>query len=152
MVKSRYDTATLDLLSWEAPEVAIRFEAEEIRAATLQAQICKAVSVALADCGKSRDQVAQEMSAYLGVEVTENMLNAYTSPARENHNISAVRLIALAVVTGDHRLLSIGPDRAGLAVVEERYLSVIRAKQMRDKAAELADLAATEERRARGAR
>jgi hypothetical protein len=159
MVKARHDSDTLDLLSWEPPTVAVGYNEKEVRAATLQAQICRAVTVALNDCGKPRDLIAAEMSEYLGEEVSVNMLNAYSSPARDKHNISAVRLIALAIVTADIRLFSIGPDRLGHAVVEDRYLSLIMAKQMQDKAQELKDkaeelnkAAALEEKKARGVR
>jgi len=149
MVRDRRDGLTLDLLAWEPPEPSVRFEPSQVRGATLKAKLCRAMAIALDECGKDRDQVAAEMSEYLDETVTKAMLDAYLSEARGNHNINVVRFAALVHATGDFRLLSLIPELFGFAVMDDRYVALIRAQQMRDKAAELARLADAEERRAR---
>ncbi|ACI98507.1 hypothetical protein [Rhodospirillum centenum] len=124
-MRIRGDDRTLDLLNWEPPKVVHRFEVDHVRAATLRAQISKAVAVALKDCGKNRDEVAQEMTDYLGETTGKNMLDAYASEAREDHVINVVRFMGLVHATGDIRLLQLLAEPFGLAVVEKKYLPAI---------------------------
>lgn len=124
-MRHRGDDRTLDLLSWQPPEVVRRFEVDQVRAASLRAQISKAVAVALKDCGKSREDVAEEMSEYLGEPTGKNMLDAYASEAREEHVINLVRFMGLIHATGDVRLLNMLAEPFGLAVVEQKYLPAI---------------------------
>jgi hypothetical protein len=138
MVKLRHDDRTLDLLSWEPPAPVAAFPEEKVRAADLRAMIAKAVSLSLKDCGKSRAEIASEMSAYLGEATSEHMLNAYASEAREEHVISIVRFIGLAHATGDaQRLLQLLADRFDLAVIPARYLAAIDDAVIADKIDEL---------------
>lgn len=150
MVRDRRDKGTLDLLDWQPPEPAVRFEAALVRGATLGARICRAMAVALDECEASREDVAERMSEYLGVKVSKAMIDAYVSEARDTHTINIVRFAALVHATKDWRLLSLLPELFGFAVIDERYVSLIRAVQIREKAAELEKLADVEERRARG--
>ncbi|MEW5728177.1 MAG: DNA transposition protein, partial [Pseudomonadota bacterium] len=70
--------------------------------------------------------------------------------ARDTHTINVIRFAALVHATRDWRLLSLLPELFGFAVVDDRYVSLIRSVQIREKADELARLADAEERRARG--
>lgn len=149
MVRDRRDHLTPDLLSWQPPEPAVRFE-QPVRGATLGARICRAMAMALEDCEFDRDQVAARMSAYFGRAVSKAMLDAYVSEARSTHAITLERFAALVHATQDWRLLSLLPELFGFAVVDERYVALIRATQMREKAEELESMARAEERRARG--
>ena len=97
-----------------------------------------------------RSQVAARMSEYLDEQITENMLDNYASEARADTVINGVRIMALAHVTDDERLLQVMAEPYGWAVIDDRYVSLIRATQIREKARELEQLAAVEERRARG--
>lgn len=137
MARQRHDSRTLDLLGWQPPAPVKRFAEEKVRAATLRGAIARAVSAALKECGKPREQVAQEMSAYLGEEMTQNMLDAYASEAREEHVISLVRFVALLHVTGDQRLLQVIAELFGWAVIPQRYLPAIEAEILSDKIEEL---------------
>lgn len=125
MARQRGDDRTLDLLAWEPPEVVKRFEADQVRAASLRAQISKGVALALKDCGKSRDEVAAEMTDYLGEPTGKNMLDAYASEAREEHVINLVRFMGLVHATGDVRLLQMLAAPFGMAVIPNRYLSAV---------------------------
>jgi hypothetical protein len=140
-VKRRGDSGTLDLFATleTAPAVA-RFDAERVRGATINARIAKAVAAVLKDAGRSRDVIAQEMSAYLGEPVSRASLEAFASEAKEGHTISAPRLVALFVVTGDLRLLNAVLADTGAIAVEERYEALIR----RERYAELEERASRE--------
>lgn len=150
MVRDRRDTRTMDLLSWQPPEPAVRFDEGQVRGATLSARFCRAMAVALDECGVSREEIADRMSEYLGVKVSKAMLDAYVSEARDTHTINVIRFAALVHATRDWRLLSLLPELFGFAVVDDRYISLIRSVQIREKAEELARLADAEERRAKG--
>lgn len=137
MVRARGDNRTLELLDWEPPALAPRFDEKAVRAASLRSRISKAVAEALKDCGRSRDEVAAEMSAFLGEEVGKNMLDAYASEARDDHTISYLRLIALARVTGEVRLLQVGAEPLDHSVVADRYLGAIEDAMLEDKKKEI---------------
>lgn len=125
MARVKGDTRTLDLLAWEPPEVVQRFQVDQVRAASLRAQISKAVALALKDCDRNREEVAQEMSDYLGESVGKSALDAYASEAREDHVINVVRFMGLIHATGDVRLLQLLAEPFGLAVVDKKYLPAI---------------------------
>lgn len=80
--------------------------------------IAAKVARALKDDDRSREVIAAEMSDLLGgEEVTRFMLDAYASEAREQHNISAGRFLALIAVTGRFDLLDAATRRIGAAVL-----------------------------------
>jgi hypothetical protein len=122
----------LSLLGWTPPQAEMAFAEHDVRGATVDARISRAVSVALAECGKPRGQVAREMSRYLGEDVSAAMLDAYASVARTAHRISVPRLAALLHATGDRRLLQLLADPFGWAVIEKRHLPLIEVALIRD--------------------
>lgn len=127
------DTKTLDIFGAFTPEPVVeRFPAERVRAASLPALVARAVSETLKDCGLPRAKVAADMSAFLDERVTEAMLNAYASAARESHNIPAHRLIALALVANDARLLNAVLEDADFIVVSAKYEPLIRREMARE--------------------
>ena len=96
-----------------------------MRAATLGGSIARAIAATLRDCGLDRAAVAKQMGEYLGQTVPKTMLDACASQARETHDMSGARLVALMHVTQDFRLLQLLADQFGLAVVERQYLPKI---------------------------
>lgn len=127
------DDRTLDLFDAARPERAeVGFDQAEVRAATLAGRLCKAMALALKDCGKSRDEVAAEMSEYLGEEVSKAMLDAYVSPARDKHTISVTRYAALIHSTGDMRLLGLLPALFGHAVIDRHYLPWVEMARLEE--------------------
>ncbi len=104
-------------------------------------QTCRAVADILKDDNRSREVIAAEMTVLLEQEVSKAMLDAYTSPGREDHNISFDRMKALIAVTGrvdilDRELRSIGVsamDGNGLLLAElghlDRQEAEIRARR-----------------------
>jgi hypothetical protein len=140
----------LDLLAWQPPETVSRFDDHQVRAASIGGRVCKAISAALDGCGKPRADVAEAMSQFLGSRVSTNMLNAYASQAREDHQISVVRFTALIHATGDRRLLELLAESFGWSVIERKYLPLIELAAVRERADELNSAADALRRQIRG--
>jgi hypothetical protein len=73
--------------------------AEEGGLAGVDRQIAGAVSKVLKEDSRSRYEIAGCMSAMLDAEVSKSMLDAYSAEAREAHNISLARFLALIACT-----------------------------------------------------
>lgn len=127
------DSRTIDLFSWQPPEVVRVAPEDKVRSASLRGGIAKIVSLVLKECGMSRDEVARRMSAMLGEEVPKAMLDAYASEAREEHSISFLRVVALCEVTRDPRLLQFSAARIGHSVIPNRYLAAVDDAMLADK-------------------
>jgi hypothetical protein len=135
------DPNTLDLFEdWTPDEVVQRFDAARVRTSTLRAKVARAVSETLKDCGRSREDVAKDMSAWLGEDVSKAMLDAYASEAREEHTISYVRLLALVHATGDVRPLQLGAELFDHVVAHTRYLNWIEVGMRADRREQAARL------------
>jgi len=151
MARQPGDKTTLDLLSWQPPELVERYDETHVRAASLRARIAKAVSETLkAKAGDmSREEIAAAMSSWLGEEVSKHMLDAYASEAREEQTVPYLRLLALVHVTGDARLLQLGAEMFGHSVIEDKYLSWVEVGQLADTKGELDRAYEAARRRAR---
>ncbi|SDG61334.1 hypothetical protein [Thalassobaculum litoreum] len=130
MAKARNDSLTMDLLDLlkkqPVPEPAIGYEKGEVKGATLDVRIAAAVSKSMKDSELSRAEIARLMSEHLGETVTETHLNNYASTAKKEHRIPAARLIALAKVLEDPRLLSIGAEDIDCIVIPARHRRLIK--------------------------
>jgi hypothetical protein len=137
------DKGTGDLFSWRAPAQVVGYPEEKIRAATIGAKVSKAVSVTLLDAKArksdplDRDQVALAMGAFLGEDLSKDVLDAYASQAREGHNISVVRALGLMEATGDYRLLVLMAEQLGLAVIHKKYERAVEEAMTAEKIEEL---------------
>lgn len=80
-------------------------------------EVAHTMAEALKDCAHDRKEVAARMSRFLGRVMTEAMLNAYTSEARETHNVSLERAIAFDHATESFRLLALHARKCGAQVV-----------------------------------
>jgi hypothetical protein len=123
-----------DLLDWQPPAPVARFDEPDVRASSIAGRISRAVATTLrdsADGGTTRADIAQRMSAWLEQDVSENMLNAYASQAREDHVISLVRFVALIEVTRDRRLLEMLAERFGWTVIDKKFLPLIDLASIR---------------------
>ncbi|HUO23667.1 MAG TPA: hypothetical protein VMU59_14215 [Caulobacteraceae bacterium] len=67
--------------------------------ANLERKIASAVGRILKDDPRSRFEIAGGVSALLEDDVTKMMLDAYAAEAREGHNISFARMLALIAET-----------------------------------------------------
>lgn len=72
--------------------------------AGIEAFVSGEVGRMLKDDTRSREEIAGAMTALIADDVSRFMLDAYASPAREAHNISFGRALALMAVT-EHRAL-----------------------------------------------
>jgi len=151
MARARGDTRTLDLLDWQPPKVAVGF-AEEIRAASIDAKIAKALSHAIRESGKRREAIAEEMSLQLGRTVSVSTIDAYTSEAKEGHRIPLDRFIALIHATGSVDLLGWLAEQFGYVVVPAEYKDLIELHLIRERKREMEDREAALEARWRGRR
>lgn len=119
------------LLDWAPPAPYCE---QDVRAATLAGRISRAVAQTLRECGLDRDEIARRMTGFLGERVSAGVLNAYASQAREEHNISAVRLVALAHATGDTRLLELLLQPFDLTAISRRMLPMLELAQVHEEA------------------
>lgn len=103
-----------------------------------------AITSAIKLCGKSRQQIAEEMSILLNLPVTERMITSFTSESKELHRWPGAWDRAFCAVTGNDRLLICRIELAGYKVisgVEVQVLEVGRQYLTRKRSeAELADL------------
>lgn len=125
MAKTRGDTLTGDLLSWEPPDVAPRFDETRVRASSLAGKVCRAMSEALKEDMRSREDLAAELSDYLGEEISRDTLDAWTSEAREKHNVAAYRFFALARILASPALLNELLAETDMIVVDRKYQPLI---------------------------
>lgn len=127
----------LDLLDWQPASPVVAYAPERVRAASLASSISKAISETLKGCGRTRAEVAKAMSDYLDETVSDHMLNAYASEARDEHIINVVRLIALIHATRDRRPLEMIASMFGWAVIERRHLPAIEMAELLESRAAL---------------
>lgn len=107
--------------TFDAPLAAV----EEGGLRNLERQVASAIGNILTKYPAGRFEIAGMVSALLDDEVSKSMLDAYSSEAKDSHNISLARFLALVVVTQrfdalDAILRQIG---CGVLVGEEIYLA-----------------------------
>lgn len=76
-------------------------------------------------CGKSRAQIADEISFLVGTEVTERRLNNFSADSREDYLWPASLDRAFALVTGDDRILKCRIEAAGYKVISGAELHLL---------------------------
>lgn len=147
MAKRLGDDLTGDLLNWEPPKVEARFEETRVRAATLAGKVCRVLAEALKQDGRSREEMASDLSNYLGEDISRDSLDAFSSEAREKNNISAYRLFALFKLLKAPELLNELLADTDFFVVDRKYRPLIDrelAKETRKKLDRLIDAADAE--------
>lgn len=89
--------------------------------AGLEQRISSMVGSVLNSDSRPREIIAARMSMLLGEDISRAMLDAYSSPAREDHKVPASRLLALIAATDRHDLLDpiMREIGAGLLVGDE---------------------------------
>lgn len=111
------------------------------RAQDFNRTLANAMSEAIRESGKSRLTIAILMTESLGYQdgatVTEAMINAYTSAARETHNISVVRMKAFVRATGANWLWDVVLEGDGLTILEGGEAHFARAALLRKQGEEL---------------
>lgn len=92
-------------------------EVSEGSLSDLERKVASAVAAILKRDGRSRFEVAGQVSALLDDDVTKYMLDAYSSEARGDHNISMARFLALTVATQSFDVLDALARLIGCAVM-----------------------------------
>lgn len=137
---NRAPAGQMTLLDWEPPQPIARFAPERVRGNTRQQQLARAIGAALRDAdekGLTREDIASRMSEFLGEKVSKNMLDAYASPARDEHVMNLPRFQALLHATGDRRLLELLAEPMGWSVVEKRHVALIELAAIQERQDEL---------------
>jgi hypothetical protein len=127
----------MDLLSWEAPELAPSHDEARIRSANLSDRIARAVAETLRQCGLDREEVAEQMTAFLGRPVSKAMLDQYSSQAVAEKEITLSRAVGLAKITGDDRHLQAAIEPLGKVLIDRQYLAAISEAMIDAKLEEL---------------
>ncbi len=146
------DRNTLDLFrDWEPPRIAVGPSDTETRG-PLDLVITRLISTAIKKSERSREDIAQHVSAYLGRPVSKDTLDAWASPAKANNRIPLDAFVALIDATGDHDLLGWLPAQHGYVVVPARYADLIELHLLEEREAEIARRKAAVQARYRGGR
>ena len=90
------DTQTLDIFEVPAPVVPLP------GSGNYASQVSELVAIVLKDCPVDRYEVAAQMSRLSGDDVSKHMLDAWSSPARSDHNIPFYRIPLLEEVCKSH--------------------------------------------------
>lgn len=122
--------------------------------AGLERQVSMGVSDILHEDPRSREEIAAKMSELLGEDVSRSMLDAYSSPAREDHKVPFSRFVALVSVCNRHDVLDrlVRKIGAGVLVGAELHTARIgdidrRIEQLRAEKREVSKLAPVIKRR-----
>lgn len=102
-------------MSFDAPP---RVLPSEGLLAGLDRYVAGLVSTIIHDDSRSQQEIAASMSAVLGDDVSSQMLYAYAAEAKETHNISVGRFLALIVATKRSDVLDALVTRIGCRVLE----------------------------------
>lgn len=90
------DDLTLDI--FEVPEPIVPTPGS----GNYAAQVSELVGLVLKECPVDRYEIAAQMSRLSGDDVSKNMLDAWSSPARADHNIPFYRIPLLEEVCQSH--------------------------------------------------
>lgn len=107
--------------------------------AGLDRRLAGKVALALKEDVRSRHEIAGAMSALLDDNVTKLMLDAYASEARDTHNISAGRWLALVAVTERFDLLDRSVRHIGASVLVGEELRLARLGHLKAQQARIND-------------
>lgn len=117
--------------------------------AGLDRLIAASVARMLRDDPRTRDEISAAMGELLDEDVSRGMLDAYASEARDKHNISAGRFIALIAVCKRYDILDHVLRRIGAAVLVGEEIATARAGHLRATISRLSEELKLVERQAR---
>lgn len=132
---ARRDPLTPDLFSWKPPKIGVGYSDEVTGRGALDNRIARMIGHALRDArddGLNRAEVARRMSGFLGRQISEAMLNKWSSEGSEDHRIPLDAFIGLVHATGSLRLLGFAPGEFGLTVIQAEYAEMIEERLLDD--------------------
>lgn len=107
------------------------------------ANIRRLLTEGIRHSGKSREQVADDMSQVLGQEITARMLYAYTAESKAGHRLPLIFVPAFCQVVGDDQLeiMLLGTRRRQLLAFADAVVAMLdRAKDIERELAILREL------------
>ncbi|MEA3264160.1 MAG: hypothetical protein U9R07_11835 [Pseudomonadota bacterium] len=107
--------------------------------AGLERRICAAVSEMLKGDERPRELIAAAMSMVLDEEISKAMLDAYASPAREDHKVPLCRFMTLIAVTKRHDIFDRLLREIGAALLVGEEIQTARIGQIDAQIARLND-------------
>lgn len=138
---SRRDTRTIDLLTWEPPQVAAGYGAEVAGRGPLENRIARLISQALRDAQDdhdyNRETVAGLMTLELHRSVTKDMLDKWSSEASTSNRIPLDAFCAMVKVLQAEDLLGFIPDLLGYVAVPRKYGDIIEMHLIEEKERDL---------------
>lgn len=133
MAKTRVSSPAQFAFTFDAPQPATLPAA----LAGMDARVARTVGEILKDDDRDRRVIAAEMTVLLDEEVTKLMLDAYASPARDGHNISFARMLALIAVTNRFDLLDRELREIGAAVLVGEEIHAAQVGHLRSEISKL---------------
>lgn len=108
----------------------------------ISAQLRLAMREAIDASGKSRETIAKELAVILDrPHITPTYLSRYIDEAPKPLIMNMIMFTAMVAVTRDMRLLQMMASEFGFIAIPDNQLHLVRASQMREKAAELLRMA-----------
>ncbi len=104
----------------------------QVETKDLGLRIKEAISEAIKNSGLKRYEITGKMSEFLGLEITESMLNAYTAESKEGYRMPAEYFPIFCKLTKDYTLLDIVVAASGCRMVKPEeiyYLEIGRLQQ-----------------------
>jgi hypothetical protein len=98
----------------------------------ISTQVRRLISEAVKQCSHSRAVIAARLSDLLGVHITEHMLNAWSAESKDGYRFPLEYAPAFCYVTGETRLLKIGPIIMGLKVLEDKDIMWLEYHKVRE--------------------
>lgn len=98
--------------------------------------VAGSVSKMLGQDGRDRQAIAKAMSQLMGERVSKEMLDAYASEARDEHNISAARWWALVAATGRYDIADAIAKEAGARIISGEEIVVTEIGHLQAEIAE----------------
>lgn len=114
---------------WNVP-VPVRGEGA---LAGFERKVNRLVGTIIASDGRSRYHLAAAMSELLDEDISKSMLDAYSSPARDDHRVPFSRLAALVIVTSRQDLLREIMGDLGVSLLIGAETEIARIGQLRQR-------------------
>ncbi len=120
----------------DTPLFAVREKIEDVN---FDGRVRSWVSRAIRETGLSRKEVAQRMSAMLGVRITEGTINAWCAESK-GHRFPAAYIPALAVITEDSSLIEEMAEFCGVYVITRDQLLKLKLAEVREEKERLREI------------
>ncbi|HEY1767797.1 MAG TPA: hypothetical protein VGG26_09080 [Terracidiphilus sp.] len=108
------------------------------------------ITASIKRSGKSREQIADEMSSLIGSTVTARMITSFTAESKELHRWPGAWDRAFCVATGDDSLMKCRVEAAGYRCIRGEELELLEFGRQHLRSKRAAEEAEALEKRLRG--